>query len=225
MAANHIDQMETFKERLKRYTDRDALDTFGWMKMLIQNHHVPELRSAREQKLYQCVYLMTHAIIQTVSENMFNKVGLDGTVFFLQTFVDPTTHGAKFSEVASEVHDVRNLIAHRAYSGLQHSVEYFADDIDEKWRKDGGVLFINPALYSIQIEDVFRTSSIYAAFQNLSEKQRLQRKYKFIRKWLGLADTDPITHSIQALHSLNTTADLNTHEQVIQSEIYLRYQL
>jgi hypothetical protein len=104
-------------------------------------------------------------------------------------------------------------------------VEYFADDIDENWMENGGVLFINPALYSIQIEDVFRTSSIYVSFQNLSEKQRLQRKYKFIRKWLGLADTDPITYAIRALHSLNIPADLDAQEQVIQNEIYLRYQL
>lgn len=37
--------METFKES-ERYTDRDALDTFGWMIMLIQNHEMCELRCA-----------------------------------------------------------------------------------------------------------------------------------------------------------------------------------
>lgn len=217
--------METFKERLKRYTDRDALDTFGWLRMLIQNHHVPELRSAAEQKLYQCVYLMAHAIMQTVSETMFDKSGFDGTDFFLRTFVDPTGQGPQFALIASEIHEVRNLIAHRAYSGLQHTVEYFADDITEAWKKDGGVLLINPAIYSSRIEQVFWSSIVYKTFEALPEKDRLQRKYGFIAKWLQLGPKDPLTLSIKKLNSLNTPASLGTQELAIQDAIYLRYQL
>jgi hypothetical protein len=37
---------ETFKQRLKRYVDQPAVDTLGWMTMMLHNHHVVELRRA-----------------------------------------------------------------------------------------------------------------------------------------------------------------------------------
>ena len=58
---------ETFKQRLKRYADQPATDTLGWMIRMLQNYHLVELRHAREQKLYHCVYLLAHSIMQTVS--------------------------------------------------------------------------------------------------------------------------------------------------------------
>jgi hypothetical protein len=195
--------METFKERLKRFTDGDAADTFGWMTLLLQNHNVPELRCARENKLYLCVYLMSHALIQTVSESMFGKTGLEGTRFFLRTFVD--AGGTPFSPIASEIHDVRNVIAHQAYSGLQHRIEYFADEIDAGWQKADGVLFVNPARYSLQVEAVFRTATIFRAFQQTPQKQQLVRKYQFIRKWLALGRNDLISQKISTLESARTS--------------------
>jgi hypothetical protein len=69
---------ETFGDRLKRYIDRPIIDTLGWMKMYLQNQPAVELRRAREAKLYFCVYLLAHAIIQTVSELMFALTGLAG---------------------------------------------------------------------------------------------------------------------------------------------------
>ena len=111
---------ESFEKRLKRYTDQPAADTLGWMTMLLQNQHVVELRRARENKLYYCVYLMAHSIIQTVSETMFGLTGLEGTHFFLEQFADGDGEDKKFSRVSADIHDVRNVIAHRAYSKLQH---------------------------------------------------------------------------------------------------------
>ncbi len=167
---------------------------------------------------------MGHAIIQTVSESMFNKTGLDGTRFFLKTFVDDIAKGSTFSAIASEIHDVRNIVAHQAYSGLQHTVEYFADDIEAGWTKADGVLLINPVRYSLQIEQVFRTSSIYAAFKNLPDKERLLRKYDFIRQWLRLDKHDSITKRISTLKQLDASA-LSTHEHAIRTELYERYGL
>jgi hypothetical protein len=76
------DMAETFEQRLRRYADRPATDTLGWLITMLHNYHVIELRRAREQKLYYCVYLLAHSIIQTVSETMFGKAALLGTSFF-----------------------------------------------------------------------------------------------------------------------------------------------
>jgi hypothetical protein len=216
--------METFKQRLKRYLDNDPGDTFGWMTVLMQNHHVLDLRSARENGLYLCVYLLAHATIQTISQAMFGKTGLSGTRFFLQTFLDAPSEEKHFSQIGSEIHAVRNIIAHQAYSGLQHSVEYFADKMDDNWRKEEGILFVNPARYSLQVEAVFRTSAIFQAFQNQPDQVRLLRKYQFIGQWLSLERNDPVARNISALKALGPS-DFGTREVAIRNELYQKYEL
>ena len=138
--------MESFAERLKRYVDRPAVDTLGWMIMMFQNEYASELRPARESKLYCCVCLLAHSIVQTITELMFSRSGEAGTRFFLQHFVDGAPEDRKFSRIANEIHNVRNIIAHRAYSKAQHEIAYFRDDIPEGWRREpDGSLSINPA--------------------------------------------------------------------------------
>jgi len=217
---------ESFEKRLKRYVDNPAIDTLGWMTMYLQNQPVAELRRAREEKFYFCVYLLAHSVIQTVSELMFDKTGLDGTQFFLEQFADGASADRKFSLIAKDVHEVRNIVAHRAYSKRQHDTQYFIDDIVEGWRRDtDGTLVINPALYSLQIENVFRTGKLYATFQKQSPVQLLRLKYKFIRQWVELDNADPISASIKALDKLRADADLDTEDKSIQSAIYNRYGL
>ena len=217
---------ESFEQRLKRYTDQPATDTLGWMTMLIQNEHVVELRRARENKLYYCVYLMAHSIMQTVSETMFGYTGLKGTHFFLEAFADGDSEDKKFSLISSELHDVRNVIAHRAYSRLQHVVQYFIDDIEEGWKREAdGTLIINPAQYSIQVEDVFRHPTLYKTFRELPALQLLQIKYKFVRQWLDLDKSDPIAQAVKALDTLDATADLQAVDDGIRRQICERYGL
>jgi hypothetical protein len=217
---------ETFKQRLKRYVDQPAVDTLGWMTMMLQNYHVVELRRAREAKLYHCVYLLAHSIIQTVSETMFGLPGPSGTHFFLERFADGATEDRKFSRIACEIHDVRNIIAHRGYSKMQHEVQYFIDDIPEGWRREvDGSLIINPALYSVQVEDVFRHPNLYSTFCQQPPLNLLRTKYRFVRQWLGLDKADAITTAIKALDELDATSDADTVDAEIRAQIYNRYGL
>ena len=68
-----VNAMESFNQRLKRYTSRDDLEIFGWLTIWLQNAYLREVRLAKVNKLYHCVYLITHAIMQTVVENMFGS--------------------------------------------------------------------------------------------------------------------------------------------------------
>src|ERR1700692_4355034 len=95
---------ETFHQRLKRYVDKPAIDTLGWMTMYLENQPAVELKRAREAKLYFCVYLLAHSIIQTVSELMFALTGLDGTHYFLDQFADGAPPDRKFSLLSSDIH-------------------------------------------------------------------------------------------------------------------------
>lgn len=217
---------ETISQRLKRYVDNPVVDTLGWMTMYLQNQPAVELRRAREAKLYFCVYLLAHSIIQTVSELMFGMTGLEGTHYFLEQFADGGSSDRRFSLISEDIHEIRNLIAHRAYSKRQHETQYFIDDIGEGWRRESdGTLLINPAVYSVQIEDVFRRPKLYQTFRSQPALRLLQLKYKFIRQWLELDKADAISQRIKALDKLDATVDLDARDAQIRVEIYKRYGL
>ncbi len=223
---NPEEYKETFGDRLKRYVDRPAIDTLGWMIMYLQNQPALELRRAREAKLYFCVYLLAHSIIQTVSELMFALPGLDGTHYFLEQFADGATPDRRFSLISTHIHEIRNLIAHRAYSKRQHDTQYFIDDISEGWRREpDGTLVINPAIYSVQVENVFRSGKLYQTFQSQPDFQLMKLKYRFIRQWLELDKTDAIAQMIRAVDKLSPAADLEPEEAKIRNAIYIRYNL
>jgi hypothetical protein len=217
---------ETLSDRLKRYVDRPVIDTLGWMTMYLQNQPAVELKRAREAKLYFCVYLLAHSISQTVSDLMFGLVGLEGTHYFLEQFADGETADRRFSMISEDIHEIRNIIAHRAYSKRQHETQYFIDDISEGWRRDpDGTLVVNPAIYGIQIEDVFRRPKLYQTFSSQPDLQLLKLKYRFIRQWLELNKTDAIAQMIRALDRLRAGADLQAEEAKIRGAIYSRYNL
>ena len=144
----------------------------------------------------------------------------------MEHFADGPTEDRRFSTIAAEIHDVRNLIAHRRYSKTQHEVQYFADDIPEGWRREtDDSLTINPALYSIQVEDAFRTATLYSTFCQQPRLDLLLRKYGFVRQWLDLDKNDGITKAIKALDRLDPAADLDLADATIRKQIHERYGL
>ena len=80
--------METFKQRLKRYVDNEDLEIFGWLTINLHNSYWPETHIAKENRLYVGLYLLAHALIQMISENMFGFRAKQGTQFYLENFVD-----------------------------------------------------------------------------------------------------------------------------------------
>src|SRR3977135_4378721 len=178
--------MESFKKRLKRYTDNDDLEIFGWLTVYLHNSYWGEIHTAKENRLYNCVSLLTHALIQMISENMFGFRGKDGTRSYLENFVDGDTQDTKFSLVTDEIHNARNVMAHQGYSSLQHRVEYFADDLAEGWKKDADTVLINPKLYAERFEPAFSQGSHVEKYRQLTDEVRTVRKYQYIRQWLRL---------------------------------------
>lgn len=107
--------METFKQRLKRFTDENDLEIFGWLTIFLQNAYLHEIRLAQEARVYHCVYLITHAVIQMVTENMFGFKGKDGTRFYLESFIDGNTQDTTFSLITDDLHDARNVMTQRIF--------------------------------------------------------------------------------------------------------------
>src|SRR5438128_6298272 len=96
--------MESFKQRLKRFVDQDELEIPGWLTVSMQNYILPEIHVAKNNGLFQLVFLGTHSIIQTVSEKLFDVRGPAGTKFYLENFVDGDTRDRKFSLISDDIH-------------------------------------------------------------------------------------------------------------------------
>ncbi len=217
--------MESFKERLKRYTNENDLEIFGWLTVFLRNAYLPEIRSAKENRRYHCVYLLIHAIMQMVSENMFGLRGKDGTKFYLENFVDGNTRDTKFSLVADEIHDARNVMAHQGYSSLQHRVEYLDDEMTAGWKKEADTLHFNPAIYAAHFERAFSEIAIVQKYRQLTDVVRTVRKYQYIQRWLRLDRANPIAQGISKLEACTSMQDVRAQEAIIQKMIFTAYDL
>jgi hypothetical protein len=217
--------MESFAERLKRYTTQSDLEIFGWMTVMMQNSFLSELRIAAENRLYVCLFLYTHAIMQTISENMFGQMGSRGTKFYLENFVDGAASDRQFSRVSDEIHEMRNVFAHLGYSSLQHRID-LNDEMAEGWKMEVNTICINPRIYAEQFAEAFeRGAQVNLYCRSFSEVERVIRKYVFIRKWLGLDKLNPITREIKKLEAFTVMADIRIQEIVIQDMITKEYGL
>lgn len=216
--------MESFEERLKRFTSQNDLEIFGWMTVMIQNVSLRELRVAREKRLYQGLFLISHSVIQTISENMFGKKGNEGTHFYLENFVDGSDKDKQFSSISDYIHDMRNVIAHQGYSSLQHTVD-FDDEMTEGWKESSGVVYVNTNAYADQFVTAFEQGAHVRKYRQLSDEDRAKRKYSFIRQWLRIDKTHLVTQEIRKLDSCNTLSSIRAQEAIIQQAIYKEYGL
>ena len=217
--------METFKQRLRRYTSQNDLEIFGWLTVYLQNDYRREIAAAREGRQYLSVYLLSHAVIQMISENLFGLSGREGTAFFLEHFVDDASGAVQFSPVAYEIHDARNVMAHQGYSSLQHRVEYFADDLPAAWSRHGETVQINPTIYAARFEVALIAHRWIKEYQSQAPGTRLVRKYRYIGQWLRLGKTDPLSVAIKALDEAADQDSLEADESAIQAMIAEKYGL
>jgi hypothetical protein len=104
--------------------------------------------------------------MQMVTENMFDLTGKRGTRFFLENSIDGGTLDTKFSNISDDIHDARNVMAHRGYSGLQHRVEYFLGVTFRKRGTPGGTVLVNPDLYGEKFEIVNNSASVCRQIRN-----------------------------------------------------------
>lgn len=90
--------------------------------------------------------LGVHSVALTLAHGLFNKQGKQGYKLFVETYMDGNTGDTKFSTIAFEIHEWRNVIAHRWLNVAGHEIGYNFGMV-EGWRKEGEVIFINPKIY------------------------------------------------------------------------------
>ena len=180
-------EMEGFEARLRRFLYSRPHELISTLLNSIHNFLAPEIRIARENHLYQLVFLGTHAIMQTVCESIYGRGGDSATKFFLKEFVDGDTEDMRFSVIASELHDLRNITAHQWLSKEGHAV-YLDTEMNKGWLREGEILRINPNLYAEQFMSAFNQKSAYwEKWRHMPPKVLRMRKFQYLVGWMKVS--------------------------------------
>ena len=145
---------ETFQQRLQRFQNDSPIEFIETILNSIHNFYVPELQIASDNKQSNLLILGLHSIIETISENVFLKKGVEGFKFYLENFVDINEDGGRFSKIADELNDWRNIVAHQYISKLGHSFSYDYS-ISTGYQIENGIIILNPKIFFEQFQSAF----------------------------------------------------------------------
>lgn len=147
---NNAYKMESREARTKRLDSSPPQESIGTLLNSIANFFNNEIR----ETIRDCyepqtglMFLDVHAAILTISEAFWDLRPLEGYKKFLETFVDDTDQGMKFSIIADRIHEWRNLLAHQWLGAAGHNIIYDYT-ISEGWKMiSDRSLSINPGIY------------------------------------------------------------------------------
>ena len=182
---------ETKEQRLKRFTGNHPYEVIATITNSMANNFINELRTVFDNPANPQTTLMflgTHSIALTIAYGLFNKSGKDGYKLFLEHFIDGDTPDTKFSNVASRIHEWRNVIAHRWINVAGHSFSYDFD-MEEGWKMEDEFLLVNPKIYLDQFLNAFgQRGKIYRYDQVLTTDEMWETaKQRFISKYVDEA--------------------------------------
>lgn len=217
--------IQSFENRLKRFVYSEPDIFILTLTNSLDNFFLPELKKAKELQLTQLFFLGAHAIMQTVCEAIYGKTRLMATRFFLKNFVDGNTPDKQFSLIADELHRMRNVTAHQWLSKQGHKI--FIDfNMREGWKRERGMLLINPNIFADQFFLAFSARSQYwTLWEQVPPQELALRKYKYICGFLDLKPSDPIAEEVAKLRPHMKRQALAKRERVIQKMIASRYHL
>jgi len=177
--------MEDKQKRFKRLSEGKPVEIIETLLNSMQNFFMREIGSASDNNLLYLVILGDHAVALTISEGLFGKAGIGGYKLFLEKFVDRDKEGFNFSEIAENIHNWRNVIAHQwlSSSGYDFGIDL---DMDLGWQKRGSITYFNPKLYHEAFVKAFSGGGkIWKYKQILTEEQMQKAKERLLKKYIG----------------------------------------
>lgn len=149
MAKNRAHNTESRTSRLARLQNRpvEAIET---LLHSIDDYFNNEIRITTANLQTSLLFLGIHAAALTIGEAFFNNQtnnrDLKNYRDFLETFVDGQSEDTRFSTVADDIHNWRNILAHAWIGSFGHRIEYdYQSDLG--WERAAGKLIINPRIY------------------------------------------------------------------------------
>ncbi len=148
---------ETKEKRLKRFEDGPPVEIIETLLNSICNFFNNEIRATLnnlENPQTSLLILGIHSVALTIAHGFFNQGGPKGYKLFLESFIDGDVADTRFSTIAEDIHEWRNVLAHRwlNVAGHQFSYDY---TMPEGWKKDGDVILLNPKVYLKHYIDAF----------------------------------------------------------------------
>lgn len=184
--------METFQQRLQRLKNNSPVE---FIESILNSMYsgkagsrIWELEIAVESQLSNLLILGIHACIETISENIFLKKGLEGFKFYLENFVDMDKDGFRFSEIANDLNNWRNILAHQHLSKLGHSFGYDYT-ITTGYKIENGIIILNPKIFFEQFKSAFMPNNdrtrrkIWDYRDIITDDEMNEAKEKFLTKF------------------------------------------
>jgi hypothetical protein len=214
--------VEKFNDRLMRLTFGDEHEFVSSMIGMLENSMFPEIAAAKSQNLIILGFLGTHAVMQMVGKTIYDREGPPATEFYLHEFVDGATADRRWSEISTQIHRMRNVMAHQGFSLHVESV-ILDDRIAEGFVREPAAVRMNPRLY---IGDFVANPERLATYEKLvSEFDLLKQKYRFLAAWLALKKGDALLSQLTTLANSPTLHALRTDEPRAHDSIRRRYNL
>lgn len=175
--------MESRNHRLARFQDGAPAEAILTLLNSISNFFNKEIRIASENDQTSLLFLGIHASALTISEVLFGKTGKDGYKKFLEAFMDGETEETKFSLIAKDIHDWRNVLAHRWLGSIGHEIgcDY---GMASGWKRREGVLIINPKSYCEKYLEAFSSKGRIWDYRSiLSDVEQEQAKGRILKNF------------------------------------------
>ncbi len=175
--------MEDKVKRLKRFQENHPSEIIETLLNSIDNHFNSNIEQAFQNKSWFLLILGIHAVALTISEGLFLKSGFDGFRLFLIQFIDEKKEGFDFSEIAWEIHNYRNVVAHTWLSETGYD---FGLDFEQErgWEKRDSVIFFNPIKYYEAYKKAFSSGGrIWKYERILKEDGQEKAKKQLLKKY------------------------------------------
>lgn len=179
--------VEPLGDRIARFQNGSPIEIIETLLNSIGNYFNNEIRLTTEDDHYQTslLFLGIHAVSLTIAEGFFDLHGEAGYKRFLENYIDGDTADTKFSDIATEIHSWRNMLAHQwlGVSGYDIGYDY---EQEEGWIKRDDVVFINPKIYSNHYLSAFVVGGrIWDFTSRFSEDELQQIKNRLLEKFLS----------------------------------------
>lgn len=188
MAKNNAHIGETAEERLQRFQNGPPVESIDTLLNSLGNYFNNEIRATINDLHHpqtSLLFLGIHASILTITEAFFNNKACSGYKLFLEKYVDGDQESSKFSMIAEEIHAWRNIVAHQWLSNKGHTLSY-AYNLNEGWKKEDGVLYINPKIYCEQYLGAFSASGkIWNYSHDFTQVELEAIKQRIIEKFIN----------------------------------------
>lgn len=216
------DAMESVEDRLERFLNGSPNEVFFTILNSLHNFLVKgEIRIALESGLYTLAMFGSHAVMQTIGEQIYGLRGPDATTHFLREFVDAACPEADFASIAAEIHELRNVGAHRWSATSQHSI-VFDLTLSDGWERRGTDLHFNVGHFLECFILSFQAHGpMWELPRAIPAATAQVRKYRYLARWLELDRGDEISRAIRGLDADETTLDAQLGE--IDSSLRQRF--